>query len=157
MLYDTPIKLRYTLTIMSTNRYHRPFSDFQCYNLTEDPGNKRKDTTRDSDLLLDLCPPRWLKPSSVETRADTSQSISCSSLNAAHRGVFTSSIKASCPPSGLPACLLVFLVLLVLLVWVLMWRNWLKIVVQFGHSWSTCRGYCFRWETTAARAHQGSS
>ncbi|KAM8730502.1 uncharacterized protein AB9X84_000551 isoform 1-T3 [Acanthopagrus schlegelii] len=33
-------------------------SDFQCYKLTEDPGNKRTDTTRDSDLILDLCPPR---------------------------------------------------------------------------------------------------
>ncbi|XP_035522322.1 serine-rich coiled-coil domain-containing protein 2 isoform X3 [Morone saxatilis] len=29
-------------------------SDFQCYKLTEDPGNKRTD----SDLILDLCPPR---------------------------------------------------------------------------------------------------
>ncbi|XP_029384098.1 serine-rich coiled-coil domain-containing protein 2-like isoform X2 [Echeneis naucrates] len=34
-------------------------SDFQCYNLTEDPGNKRTDT-RDSDLILDLCPSRSL-------------------------------------------------------------------------------------------------
>ncbi|XP_044035753.1 serine-rich coiled-coil domain-containing protein 2 isoform X3 [Siniperca chuatsi] len=33
-------------------------SDFQCFKLTEDPGNKRTDTTRDSDLILDLCPPR---------------------------------------------------------------------------------------------------
>ncbi|XP_070847555.1 serine-rich coiled-coil domain-containing protein 2-like [Chaetodon trifascialis] len=31
-------------------------SDFQCYKLTEDPGNKRTDTARDSDLILDLCP-----------------------------------------------------------------------------------------------------
>ncbi|KAI3365344.1 hypothetical protein L3Q82_010128 [Scortum barcoo] len=33
-------------------------SDFQCYKLTEDPGNKRTDTSRDRDLILDLCPPR---------------------------------------------------------------------------------------------------
>uniref|UniRef100_A0A4W6DSS9 Coiled-coil serine-rich protein 2a n=1 Tax=Lates calcarifer TaxID=8187 RepID=A0A4W6DSS9_LATCA len=33
-------------------------SDFQCYNLTEDPGNKRTDTTKDRDLILDLCPSR---------------------------------------------------------------------------------------------------
>lgn len=33
-------------------------SDFQCYKLTEDPGNKRTDLTQDSDLILDLCPPR---------------------------------------------------------------------------------------------------
>ncbi|XP_022621726.1 serine-rich coiled-coil domain-containing protein 2-like [Seriola dumerili] len=33
-------------------------SDFQCYKLTEDPGNKRTDTIRDSDLILDLCPSR---------------------------------------------------------------------------------------------------
>ncbi|XP_045924495.1 serine-rich coiled-coil domain-containing protein 2-like isoform X1 [Micropterus dolomieu] len=33
-------------------------SVFQCYKLTEDPGNKRTDTTGDSDLILDLCPPR---------------------------------------------------------------------------------------------------
>nr|XP_046232761.1 serine-rich coiled-coil domain-containing protein 2-like isoform X2 [Scatophagus argus] len=32
-------------------------SDFHCYELTEDPGNKRTDATRDSDLILDLCPP----------------------------------------------------------------------------------------------------
>ncbi|XP_051272915.1 serine-rich coiled-coil domain-containing protein 2 isoform X3 [Dicentrarchus labrax] len=37
-------------------------SDFQCYKLTEDPGNKRTD----SDLILDLCPPRspFLSPGS---------------------------------------------------------------------------------------------
>lgn len=48
------------LTIMHHVRklFHRPRSDFQCYKLTEDPGNKRTDTTRDSDLILDLCPPR---------------------------------------------------------------------------------------------------
>ncbi|KAM9336254.1 uncharacterized protein ABDE67_019309 [Symphorus nematophorus] len=33
-------------------------TDFQCYKLTEDPGNKRTDTSRDSDLILDLCPAR---------------------------------------------------------------------------------------------------
>ncbi|XP_035853175.1 serine-rich coiled-coil domain-containing protein 2-like [Sander lucioperca] len=33
-------------------------SDFQCFKLTEDPGNKRRDTTGDSGLILDLCPPR---------------------------------------------------------------------------------------------------
>ncbi|KAG7214212.1 hypothetical protein INR49_023261 [Caranx melampygus] len=33
-------------------------SDFQCYKLTEDPGNMRTDTIRDSDLILDLCPSR---------------------------------------------------------------------------------------------------
>ncbi|XP_040923109.1 serine-rich coiled-coil domain-containing protein 2-like isoform X2 [Toxotes jaculatrix] len=33
-------------------------SDFQCYKLTEDPGNKRTDTSRDSDLVLDLCSSR---------------------------------------------------------------------------------------------------
>ncbi|XP_074475508.1 uncharacterized protein LOC141758220 isoform X2 [Sebastes fasciatus] len=33
-------------------------SDFQSFKLTEDPGNKRTDTTEDSDLILDLCPPR---------------------------------------------------------------------------------------------------
>ncbi|XP_070708272.1 serine-rich coiled-coil domain-containing protein 2-like [Pempheris klunzingeri] len=33
-------------------------SDFQCFKLTEDPGNKRTDTTGDSDLILDLCPQR---------------------------------------------------------------------------------------------------
>ncbi|CAJ1081374.1 serine-rich coiled-coil domain-containing protein 2-like isoform X2 [Xyrichtys novacula] len=33
-------------------------SDFQCYKLTEDPGNKRTDGTRDGDLILDLCSPR---------------------------------------------------------------------------------------------------
>ncbi|XP_028423694.1 serine-rich coiled-coil domain-containing protein 2 isoform X2 [Perca flavescens] len=33
-------------------------SDFQCFKLTEDPGNKRTDTTGDSGLILDLCPPR---------------------------------------------------------------------------------------------------
>ncbi|XP_042364588.1 serine-rich coiled-coil domain-containing protein 2-like isoform X3 [Plectropomus leopardus] len=33
-------------------------SDFQCFKLTEDPGNKRTDTSGDSDLILDLCPPR---------------------------------------------------------------------------------------------------
>ncbi|XP_067343881.1 serine-rich coiled-coil domain-containing protein 2-like isoform X3 [Channa argus] len=30
----------------------------QCYKLTEDPGNKRTDMTRDTDLFLDFCPPR---------------------------------------------------------------------------------------------------
>uniref|UniRef100_UPI0037E73ECA serine-rich coiled-coil domain-containing protein 2-like n=1 Tax=Semicossyphus pulcher TaxID=241346 RepID=UPI0037E73ECA len=36
-------------------------SDFQCYKLAEDPGNKR-----DGDLILDLCPPRssFLSPGS---------------------------------------------------------------------------------------------
>ncbi|KAK2820147.1 hypothetical protein Q5P01_023106 [Channa striata] len=38
-------------------------SDFQCYKLTEDPGNKRTDTTGDTDLILDLCPPRSPCPS----------------------------------------------------------------------------------------------
>ncbi|XP_041671709.1 serine-rich coiled-coil domain-containing protein 2-like isoform X2 [Cheilinus undulatus] len=33
-------------------------TDFQCYKLTEDPGNKRMDLTRDGDLILELCPPR---------------------------------------------------------------------------------------------------
>ncbi|XP_054860562.1 serine-rich coiled-coil domain-containing protein 2 isoform X2 [Amphiprion ocellaris] len=33
-------------------------SDFQCFKLTEDPGNKRKDSTRDGDLILDLCATR---------------------------------------------------------------------------------------------------
>ncbi|XP_026170920.1 serine-rich coiled-coil domain-containing protein 2 isoform X2 [Mastacembelus armatus] len=33
-------------------------SDFQCYQLTEDPGNQRTDATRDGDLVLDLRPPR---------------------------------------------------------------------------------------------------
>ncbi|XP_065805826.1 serine-rich coiled-coil domain-containing protein 2 [Labrus bergylta] len=33
-------------------------SDFHCYKLTEDPGNKRTDMTGDGDLILDLCPPR---------------------------------------------------------------------------------------------------
>lgn len=33
-------------------------SDFHCYKLSEDPGNKRGDTARDDDLILDLCPPR---------------------------------------------------------------------------------------------------
>ncbi|KAM7370341.1 hypothetical protein PAMP_009897 [Pampus punctatissimus] len=33
-------------------------SDFQCYKLSEDPGNKRMDSTRDGDLILDLCPTR---------------------------------------------------------------------------------------------------
>ncbi|XP_060883471.1 serine-rich coiled-coil domain-containing protein 2-like isoform X3 [Labrus mixtus] len=33
-------------------------SDFHCYKLTEDPGNKRTDVTGDGDLILDLCPPR---------------------------------------------------------------------------------------------------
>lgn len=33
-------------------------SDFQCYKLTDDPGNKRTDTTGDGDLVLDLRPPR---------------------------------------------------------------------------------------------------
>ncbi|XP_039991647.1 serine-rich coiled-coil domain-containing protein 2-like isoform X2 [Xiphias gladius] len=41
-------------------------SDFQCYKLTEDPGNKRMDMTRDSDLILALCPSRspYLSPGS---------------------------------------------------------------------------------------------
>ncbi|TKS89322.1 Serine-rich coiled-coil domain-containing protein 2 [Collichthys lucidus] len=33
-------------------------SDFQCFKLTEDPGNQRTDTTRDGDLILDLRPSR---------------------------------------------------------------------------------------------------
>ncbi|XP_008290597.1 serine-rich coiled-coil domain-containing protein 2-like [Stegastes partitus] len=33
-------------------------SDFQCYKLTEDPGNKRMDSTTDGDLILDLCSSR---------------------------------------------------------------------------------------------------
>ncbi len=49
-------------------------------------------------------------------------------------------MSVSFTPSGLSACLLA------LLVWVLMWRNWLTTVLQSDHSWSTCRGYCFRWE-----------
>ncbi|XP_030611244.1 serine-rich coiled-coil domain-containing protein 2-like [Archocentrus centrarchus] len=32
-------------------------SDFQSYKLTEDPGNKRMDSSKDGDLILDLCPP----------------------------------------------------------------------------------------------------
>ncbi|XP_014192257.1 serine-rich coiled-coil domain-containing protein 2 [Haplochromis burtoni] len=32
-------------------------SDFQSYKLTEDPGNKRTDSNRDGELVLDLCPP----------------------------------------------------------------------------------------------------
>ncbi|XP_074519300.1 serine-rich coiled-coil domain-containing protein 2-like isoform X2 [Halichoeres trimaculatus] len=35
-------------------------SDFHSYKLTEDPGNKRTDLTRDGDLILDLCPQRSL-------------------------------------------------------------------------------------------------
>ncbi|TMS21920.1 Serine-rich coiled-coil domain-containing protein 2, partial [Larimichthys crocea] len=34
-------------------------SDFQCFKLTEDPGNQRTDTTRDGDLILDLRPSRF--------------------------------------------------------------------------------------------------
>lgn len=36
--------------------FPRPLRDFQCFQLTEDPGNKRTETTRDADLILDLCP-----------------------------------------------------------------------------------------------------
>ncbi|XP_026033609.1 serine-rich coiled-coil domain-containing protein 2-like isoform X2 [Astatotilapia calliptera] len=32
-------------------------SNFQSYKLTEDPGNKRTDSNRDGELVLDLCPP----------------------------------------------------------------------------------------------------
>ncbi|XP_054454829.1 serine-rich coiled-coil domain-containing protein 2 [Anoplopoma fimbria] len=41
-------------------------SDFQCYKLTEDSGNKRTGGTGDSDLILDLLPPRspFLSPGS---------------------------------------------------------------------------------------------
>lgn len=37
--------------------FYRPLSDFQCYKLAEDPGNKRTDI-RDGDLILDLRTPR---------------------------------------------------------------------------------------------------
>lgn len=55
---ETCFKLTHSAVSSSDQTVHRPLSDFQCYNLTEDPGNKRKDATRDRDLLLDLCPPR---------------------------------------------------------------------------------------------------
>lgn len=52
-------------------------SDFQCYKLTEDPGNKRTDTTGDGDLILDLRPPRWFKTSSVSLCTETRSVLMC--------------------------------------------------------------------------------
>ncbi|XP_033466617.1 uncharacterized protein ccser2b isoform X1 [Epinephelus lanceolatus] len=50
-------------------------SDFQCYKLTEDPGNKRTDMARDSDLILDFCPPRspCLSPGTPGLGADVEE------------------------------------------------------------------------------------
>ncbi len=47
----------------------RPFSDFLCYKLTEDPGNKRTEKGGERDLILDLCPPRWVRTSSASNKS----------------------------------------------------------------------------------------
>ncbi|XP_051795470.1 serine-rich coiled-coil domain-containing protein 2-like isoform X3 [Acanthochromis polyacanthus] len=50
-------------------------SEFQSFKLTEDPGNKRKDSTRDGDLILDLCPTRTscLSPGSPSLGLDVEE------------------------------------------------------------------------------------
>ncbi|XP_028285928.1 serine-rich coiled-coil domain-containing protein 2-like isoform X2 [Parambassis ranga] len=50
-------------------------SEFQCYRLTEDPGNKRTDATREGDLILQLCPPSsaCLSPSTPSLGLDVEE------------------------------------------------------------------------------------